>query len=110
MTWRKVLGYELGWQLNAEKRPGAIALRVQGNISEEIVDISPLRSDDFYGLLEILNSGKITWYESDLKLLITREHMPCGQSEDNPARSTDGIYFRGYSWADDRYPPGVPMF
>jgi len=109
MTWKKVLGYELGWQLNAEKRPGAIALRIEGSISEEIADIGPLRSEDYYGILEILLSGKTTWYEPDCKFLITREQMPCELSEDNPARSIDGVYFRGYSWAADRYPPGVPM-
>ena len=56
MTWRKVIGYELGWQFTAKNRPGAISLRIEGpigHISEEIADlINPARSieeDSFRG-------------------------------------------------------------
>jgi len=109
--WRKVIGYELGWQCTAKNRQGAISLRIEGPIgpiSEEIADLMPLGSEDYHGLLEILRSGKTIWYESGCKMLITREQKPSEPCEDNnPATSIEEDSFRGYAWQEDRYPLGV---
>ena len=110
MAWRKVIGYELGWQCTAKNRQGAISLRIEGPIgpiSEEIADLMPLGSEDYHGLLEILRSGKTIWYESGCKMLITREQKPSELCEDNSATSIEEDSFRGYAWQEDRYPLGV---
>ena len=111
MAWRKVIGYELGWQCTAKNRQGAISLRIEGPIgpiSEEIADLMPLGSEDYHGLLEILRSGKTIWYESGCKMLITREQKPSEPCEDNnPATSIEEDSFRGYAWQEDRYPLGA---
>jgi hypothetical protein len=109
VAWRKVIGYDLGWQCTAKNRQGAISLRIEGPIgpiSEEIADLIPLGSEDYYGLLEILHSGKTIWYESGCKMLITREHKPSELCEDNPASSIEEDSFRGYAWQEDRNSPG----
>lgn len=110
MGWRKVIGYELGWQCTAKNRPGAISLRIEGPIgpiSEEIADLMPLGSEDYHGLLEILRSEKTIWYESGCKMLVTREEKPSELCEDNSARSIEEDCFRGYTWQEDRYPLGA---
>jgi hypothetical protein len=109
VAWRKVIGYELGWQCTAKSRQGAISLRIEGPIgpiSEEIADLMPLGSEDYHGLLEILHSGKTIWYESGRKMLITREQKPSELCEDNPATSIEEDSFRGYNWQEDRYSQG----
>jgi len=110
VAWRKVIGYELGWQCTAKNRQGAISLRIEGSIgpiSEEIADLIPLGSEDYHGLLEILHSEKTIWYESGCKMLITREQKPSELREDNSAISIEGDSFRGYTWQQDRYPLGA---
>ena len=110
MGWRKVIGYELGWQCTAKNRPGAISLRIEGPIgpiSEEIADLMPLGSEDYHGLLEILRSEKTIWYESGCKMLVTREQKPSELCEDNSAISLEEDCFRGYTWQEDRYPLGA---
>lgn len=110
MAWCKVLSYDLGWRCNTERpgtKPGAIALHIEGPITEDIADLSPLRPEDFQGILEILRTGKTTWYESSGQMLITREEKPAELHEQNPAMSLLEEDFIGYSWCEDRYPPGM---